>query len=185
MNLLSLTDGPGIACASVPEELLDSAAEEMVIKRSRPTGCQRILAELVASHKPTLLAVTESRLDATVHNDILNLTNYKLLCLNRSEMSYKSASSGGVMIYVMEQLDIVATWEETGDDFEVLGCILMAGRNKWAVVAGYRSPVPSNLDVFFSAVHNVIHKVTVGFSLCLLYVCGDFNINLLCRRHWR
>ena len=137
------------------------------------------IVELAETYRPSFFCVTETRLDSTIHSDVVNIPRYTHMRLNRSEHSYKSASSGGVMLYWSAAYNLRNSWTEHGDDFEILGCLVETGNATCAVVTCYRSPVVHNFHPFMTALDLMLQVIAVDRKADVLYVTGDFNVNLL------
>lgn len=118
-----------------------------------------------------VLSINESRLDATISNECVALTNYNIIRKDRNR------SGGGVAIYIRNTINYEWRPQIIPDEMEAVCIDVMKPNSKaFTILSSYRPP-NGDSDKFYKCLETIIAKVdNEGKEL---FILGDLNTNLL------
>ena len=122
-----------------------------------------------------VIAISETWIDDSFDVNYINIDGYNLYHINRN---YKKG--GGVALYVKNNLKCKLIVEQSVAHTDLYECVVIElcfEKSKNVIISCiYRAP-GSDLDSFSESLDTMLGHLTMNNKI--LYVCGDFNINLI------
>ena len=132
------------------------------------------LAYVIDNRCPDLVFITETWLKPNIPDAVINIDNYILLRLDRTEKEH-----GGVCIYVKENYiaDYLEMPNENG--FEVLWAVINPRRIPRGfsrlIIAVLYHPPSANNKLMLEYLQSSLESIEVKYPSCGLIIAGDFN----------
>ena len=143
------------------------------------------LGYVIDNRRPDLVFITETWLKPNIPDAVINIDNYILLRLDRTEKEH-----GGVCIYVKENyiVDYLEMPNENG--FEVLWADINPRRIPRGfsrlIIAVLYHPPSANNKLMLEYLQSSLESIEVKYPSCGLIIAGDFNklpIQHICRQY--
>ena len=121
----------------------------------------------------SILAINETKLDATIKDGEVHLPGYDVV---RKDRESNGRNGGGVCIYVRSNINFQLRADLSPNNLECLTVEISKPRSKPFLVSTWYRPLQSSPDLF-STFERIIDKIDA--ENLELYLMGDLNCNLL------
>ena len=128
----------------------------------------------LSTAKIDILAINETKLDSTISNTELCITEFDLV---RNDRKCNGRHGGGVCFYIKKNLNFHIRKDLHDESLEILSIEIIKPRSKSFVVTTWYRPPSSSLDLF-RAFEEIVEKIDcTGLDY---YILGDLNCDYLC-----
>ena len=138
--------------------------------RNKITDLKQVISEI----QPTILTISESKLDDTFPNAQFLIEGY---CNPKEFRKDNRSTSGGMVTFIKSGTPCKRLQEYEASSSEIMCIELNVQGTRWAIISVYRPPYPENLNLFFQNLTTCLEKLLTKYEHLL--IMGDMNINIL------